>query len=232
MQDRPLPKLKGHLSHRSSQKRLDTSIHVLQLCFTPLLCDWASLLQVSLLPAGISGSCLTVHSSFHLMHLPKSFHLLGTLCKHQHSKQQSSRLPFKRKQMVLLEKSINSSEAPDHLFFISLKPTYLTGWFQYQCSCPDLLYPCYRQWKTFFASHSCLLLLTCPLNLLPYTEDGKLISYICDLFEVCAVVDLTVSLMGHLASGIIKGVKFLVMFCSCLKIICMKHYISSTELLV
>lgn len=64
-----------------------------------------------------------------------------------------------------------------------------------------------RQWKMFFVSHSCLFLLTCSLNLSPYTEDGKLISQICDVFEVCAVAHPAVSLMGHLVSGIIKGVK-------------------------
>lgn len=78
--------------------------------------------------------------------------------------------------MALSEESVNSSEASNHLFFISLKRTYLTGWFQYQCSSPDLFYPSYRQRKMFFVPHSCLLLLTCSLDLSPNTEDGKLIS--------------------------------------------------------
>lgn len=175
MQDSPLPKLQGHLLRRSSHRSPNKSVHVLQLWFTSFLCDRASLLQVSLLSAGISGSCLTAHSSLNIMHVPKSFRLLGTLCKHQHSKQQPWCLPFKgskwpcwRNQSILVKHPTTyfsflwniltwqvgfSISAVPQTYFI---PVTDKG----KCSLSPILACSY--WPAPWMS--------------PYTEDGKLIS--------------------------------------------------------
>lgn len=91
---------------------------------------------------------------------------------------------------VFLSKEANGLQEPCQLQWNIQPPTFHfletpPGWLWYQSSSPHLFYPSCRQWKPFFVSHSCLLLLTCSMNLSPYRDDEKWIACICGLFEVC-----------------------------------------------